>query len=257
MKSKAMTIEEIKDLLDEKFELYHRPDFIIDDPIQIPHRFTKKEDVEISAFLAATIAWGQRKTIIKNANRLMELMDESPHDFILNHQVHDLKRFQGFVHRTFNESDIQYFVTALQNIYTNHTGLEEVFAQYKNDMKASISNFKAVFFENEHLTRTEKHVSDPAKGSAAKRLNMYLRWMVRDSTGGVDLGLWKSIAPSSLFLPLDVHTGNVSRKLGLTTRKQNNWITVNEITMKLREFCPEDPIKHDFSLFGLGIFEKY
>jgi len=252
-----MTDKEIKNLLDEKFELYHRPNFIQDDPIQIPHRFSKKEDIEISGFLVATIAWGQRKTIINNANKLMELMDNAPHDFIINHKPKDLKRFQGFVHRTFNEADIQFFISSLRNIYNTHDGLEEVFALNRKDMRMSISHFKKVFFEVEHLTRTQKHVSDPLKGSAAKRINMYLRWMIRNSSEGIDFGIWKTITPSALFLPLDVHTGNVSRKLGLTSRKQNNWITVNEITEKLRVFCPEDPIKYDFSLFGLGVYEKH
>ncbi|HIP32658.1 MAG TPA: TIGR02757 family protein, partial [Crocinitomicaceae bacterium] len=223
-----MTDKEIKNLLDEKFELYHRPNFIQDDPIQIPHRFSKKEDIEISGFLVATIAWGQRKTIINNANKLMELMDNAPHDFIINHKPKDLKRFQGFVHRTFNEADIQFFISSLRNIYNTHDGLEEVFALNRKDMRMSISHFKKVFFEVEHLTRTQKHVSDPLKGSAAKRINMYLRWMIRNSSEGIDFGIWKTITPSALFLPLDVHTGNVSRKLGLTSRKQNNWITVNE-----------------------------
>jgi len=252
-----MTDKEIKNLLDEKFELYHRPNFIQDDPIQIPHRFSKKEDIEISGFLVATIAWGQRKTIINNAHKLMELMDNAPHDFIINHKSKDLKRFQGFVHRTFNEADIQFFISSLRNIYNTHDGLEEVFALNRKDMRMSISHFKKVFFEVEHLTRTQKHVSDPLKGSAAKRINMYLRWMIRNSSEGIDFGIWKTITPSALFLPLDVHTGNVSRKLGLTSRKQNNWITVNEITEKLRVFCPEDPIKYDFSLFGLGVYEKH
>ncbi len=252
-----MTQQEIKELLDEKYLQYNRTDFIQDDPLQIPHRFSKKEDIEISGFLAATIAWGQRKTIIKNAERIIEMMDRSPHDFIINHQSKDLKRFKGFVHRTFNESDLQFFVHSLQNIYTHHGGLEDVFAIHAEDMKLGISHFKKTFFEIPHLSRTEKHVSDPMKGSAAKRINMYLRWMVRNDLTGVDLGIWRKIAPSALFLPLDIHTGNVSRKLGLTSRKQNNWITVNEITEKLRDFCPEDPVKYDFSLFGLGIFDKY
>lgn len=252
-----MTDNEIKELLDEKYELYHRPDFIQDDPIQVPHRFTIKEDIEISGFLAATIAWGQRKTIIRNATRLMELMDNTPYDFVVNHQPQDLKRFRGFVHRTFNEADIQFFITSLKNLYKNHGGIENVFANYPKDMKKAISHFKQVFFEIEHLSRTQKHVSDPEKGSAAKRINMYLRWMVRDGSAGVDLGIWQKIDSSSLFLPLDIHTGNVSRKLKLTTRKQNNWMTVSDITHKLRKFCPDDPIKYDFSLFGLGVFEKY
>lgn len=252
-----MTQEEIKDLLDEKHEQYNRLDFIQDDPLQIPHRFSKKEDIEISGFLAATIAWGQRKTIIKNSNRIIELMDHSPHDFVLHHQPKDLKQFERFVHRTFNEADLQFFIHSLQNIYKNHGGLESVFAVHAQDMKQAISYFKKIFFEIPHLRRTEKHVSDPMKGSAAKRINMYLRWMVRNDSAGVDLGIWRKIESSTLFLPLDIHTGNVSRKLGLTSRKQNNWITVNEITEKLRKFCPEDPVKYDFSLFGLGIFDKY
>lgn len=252
-----MANNQIKELLDEKYIQYNQPDFIKDDPIQIPHRFSIKEDIEISAFFAATIAWGQRKTIINNANKLMNLMDNSPFDFIVNHQPKDLKRFEGFVHRTFNEIDVQLFISSLQNIYVNHRGLENVFALYAEDMKLSISNFKRIFFEIPHLQRTQKHVSDPLKGSAAKRINMFLRWMVRKDEIGVDFGIWNSIQPSALFLPLDVHTGRVARKLNITSRKQNNWITVSEITQELRLFCPEDPIKYDFSLFGLGVFEKF
>lgn len=250
-----MTTHEIKILLDKKYLQYNRSDFIKDDPIQIPHQFSKKEDVEISGFLTATIAWGQRKTIINNANKLMCFMDNAPYDFVMNHEPVDLKRFEGFVHRTFNEIDVQYFMTSLQNIYSHHNGLENVFATYPKDVKKALEHFYNLFFELPHLKRTEKHVSNPMKGSAAKRLNMFLRWMVRKDKFGVDFGIWNSIDPSMLFLPLDVHTGNASRKLGLTYRKQNNWLTVNEITTNLRQFCPEDPVKYDFSLFGIGVNE--
>ncbi len=254
-----MTKSELKEFLDAKVEQYNHPKFLESDPIQIPHRFSKKEDVEISAFLTATIAWGNRKSIINNANRMMELLDNSPYDFVLNHTETDLENLSGFVHRTFNEIDLNYFIQSLKNIYQNHEGLENVFAQKitSNSMQPAISGFKEVFFELPHQTRTTKHVSDPLKGSAAKRINMFLRWMVRDGSTGVDFGLWKNISPSLLSCPLDVHSGNVARKLKLLKRKQNDAKALSELDKSLRRLDPIDPVKYDFALFGLGVFEKF
>ena len=250
---------EIKAFLDEKAAQYESLNFISADPIQIPHSFTKKEDIEISGFLAATIAWGNRKSIITNAQKMMELMDNAPHDFILHHQEKDLKRFEGFVHRTFNAEDMSYFVRALKNIYTQHHGLEAVFAHatQKTDLQTAIHHFKQLFFSLSHPNRTQKHVSDPLKGSAAKRLNMYLRWMVRSDKKGVDFGLWKSISPAQLSCPLDVHSGNVARKLKLLKRKQNDAKALVELDHNLRKMDAQDPVKYDFALFGLGVFEKF
>ncbi|WP_026809794.1 TIGR02757 family protein [Arenibacter latericius] len=254
-----MTKKELKEFLDAKSEQYNRPDFLTTDPLQIPHQFSKKEDIEISGFLTATIAWGNRKSIIKNAERMMEMMGSSPHDFILNHQETDLDRFQDFVHRTFNSEDLTYFVRSLKNIYINHGGLESVFNKHSepDSLQTAISQFKSVFFELPHQARTTKHVSDPLKGSAAKRINMFLRWMVRNSETGVDFGIWKSISPSQLSCPLDVHSGNVARKLGLIKRKQNDGKALLELDTQLRKLDPLDPVKYDFALFGLGVFEKF
>jgi len=249
--------KELKHFLDEKVLLYNSPSFIDSDPILIPHRFSKKEDQEISAFLAATIAWGQRKSIINNANKIMALMDESPYDFICNHQEKDLKRFEHFVHRTFNYADLIFFISSLKNIYLNTGGLEKAFCGDANSGFEAIQNFRTIFFDLPHEMRTEKHVSNPSKGSSSKRLNMFLRWMVRKDTAGVDLGIWNGISMSELSIPLDVHTGNVARKLGILNRKQNDRKSVEEIDASLRIFDPEDPVKYDFALFGLGVFEKY
>ena len=253
-----MTDSQLKDFLDAKAKQYNHPDFISSDPIQIPHRFNEKEDIEISGFLTATIAWGNRKSIIKSANRMMELMGESPYDFVMEHSEKDLEKLEGFVHRTFNGEDFKHFIRSLYNVYRYHGGMEKLFAQDSGEfLQKSIHEFKKVFFEIPHLPRTEKHVSDPLKNSAAKRIHMYLRWMVRDHTSGVDFGLWKSIRPSQLSCPLDVHTGNIARKLGLITRKQNDYKTLRELDTYLRKLDPHDPVKYDFALFGLGAFEKF
>lgn len=249
---------ELKDFLDEKVEKFNRPDFIASDPIQIPHQFSKKEDIEISAFLAATIAWGQRITIINNANRIMKLMDHSPHEFIMNAKPKDLKKFEGFVHSTFNTEDVIFFMRSLQNIYKNHKGLEAVFhtPEKKDVLLHAITNFRAVFFSIPHNTRTRKHVSNPMDNSSAKRLCMYLRWMARKDKRGVDFGIW-ALSPAELMCPLDIHSGNVARKLGLLKRTQNDWKAVEELTANLRKMDAKDPVKYDFALFGLGAFEKF
>jgi uncharacterized protein (TIGR02757 family) len=254
-----MTQKELKEFLDAKVAQYNHPHFLESDPIQIPHNFSSKEDIEISGFLTATIAWGNRKSIIKNASRMMQLFDNQPFEFISNHSESDLNHLKGFVHRTFNGIDLVYFVKSLKNIYTNHSGLEHVFSSHieHDSVQKSITAFKKVFFELPHQHRTTKHVSDPLKGSAAKRLNMFLRWMVRDASTGVDFGIWKNINPSQLSCPLDVHSGNVARKLGLLNRTQNDAKALYELDSALRKLDPNDPVKYDFALFGLGVFEKF
>lgn len=254
-----MKKSDIKSFLDFKVEQYNNPAFIETDPILIPHQFSKKEDVEISGFLTATIAWGNRKSILTNASRMMDLLDNSPHDFVLNHNQKDLSGLDKFVHRTFNGTDLQYFITSLRSIYSNYGGLEQIFHTYseENDLQPAIHQFKSIFFESDHPKRTRKHVSDPYKNSAAKRINMFLRWMVRKDNAGVDFGIWKNIKPSQLSCPLDVHSGNTARKLGLLKRKQNDAKALKELDSSLRSFDSLDPVKYDFALFGLGVFEKY
>jgi uncharacterized protein (TIGR02757 family) len=251
--------EEIKEFLDEKVEQYNTPFFIEHDPISIPHNYTSKEDIEISGFLAATISWGNRKMILRNANRMMELLDNAPYDFIMNSEVQDLERMEGFVHRTFNSQDFIYFLKALKLIYLTKGGLQSIFNENKTEdsLQPAIHKLYSHFFELPHSCRTERHISDPFKGSAAKKINMFLRWMIRNDDKGVDFGLWKSIPPSILSCPLDVHSGNVARKLGLLTRKQNDAKAVAELDMYLRNMDRDDPVKYDFALFGLGVFEKF
>jgi len=264
-----ISAEYLYEFLEEKADLYNRPGFIETDPVSIPRQFSKKEDIEISAFLAATIAWGQRPTIIKNANQLIKWMDNSPHDFILNAGSRELERFKKFKHRTFNGTDCVYFLKSLRHIYKKHGGMERAFSPSpipppigevpiakQDEIKTAIANFRQVFFDLPHPTRTGKHVSNPADGSAAKRINLFLKWMVRKDKRGVDFGLWSRISPSVLQCPLDIHSGRVARKLGLLQRKQNDWKAVEELTAKLRQFDPKDPVKYDFALFGLGVFEK-
>ena len=254
-----MKQKDLKEFLDEKVIQYNNPKFIESDPIQIPHQFSKKEDIEIAAFLTATISWGNRTMIIKNSFKMMELLGNSPHDFILNHQKKDLEQFHSFVHRTFNYIDFQQFIKSLQNIYKNHDGLENVLSikDETTNYQTAIHQFKTVFFEIEHQQRTQKHVSDPLKNSAAKRINMLLRWMVRDDKSGVDFGIWKTHKPANLSCPLDVHSGNVARKLKLLLRTQNDWKAVAELDKNLRNLDKNDPVKYDFALFGLGVFEKF
>ncbi len=249
---------DIKSFLDEKFDLYNREEFIASDPILIPKQFTLKEDIEIAAFMSAAIAWGQRPTIIKNAVKLMDLMENQPYYFLM--QNNDFSMFADFKHRTFNGEDCIFFLKSLKNIYQNCGGLETVFTkgyQQNGSIKEALSYFRQHFFAIDYPERSQKHISNVAKKSAAKRLNMFLRWLVRNDNRGVDFGLWKQINPANLMLPLDVHTGNVSRKLGLLTRKQNDWQAVEEVTQNLRKFDASDPIKYDYALFGLGIFEGF
>ena len=253
-----MNKQELKAFLDEKTIQYETPDFIPHDPIQIPHRFQQKEDIEIAAFLTATIAWGNRKSIINSANKMMQLMGEAPYDFVMSYTGNHA-HFEGFVHRTFNVVDLETFIRGLQHCYTQHRGLEAIFTQHTtgDSLQPAIHHFKQHFFEITHQQRTTKHISDPLKNSAAKRINMFLRWMVRDARAGVDFGLWQGISPSLLSCPLDVHTGNVARKLGMLQRKQNDAKTLLELDIALRKFDPLDPVKYDFALFGLGAFEGF
>lgn len=254
-----MNQQDLKDFLDEKVALYNNPSFITEDPIQIPHLFSKKEDIEIAAFLTATISWGNRKMIIQNALKMMELLDNTPYDFVVNHQENDLKSFDNFVHRTFNSVDLVQFVKSLQHIYQHHNGLEKALTIKDNfkTYQTTIHHFKNIFFEIPHQNRTLKHISDPLKNSAAKRINMFLRWMVRNDNAGVDFGIWKTHNPANLSCPLDVHSGNVARKLGILKRTQNDWKALEELDKKLRKFDKNDPVKYDFALFGLGVFEKF
>lgn len=254
-----MFISDLKSFLEEKVEQYNHIKFIDTDPIQIPHRFSQKEDIEIAGFLTATIAWGNRKSIIKNANRIIEFMDNSPYDFVLNHTNKDLLKINGSIHRTFNSVDLQFFIKSLKNIYINYGGLENVFAarQQEKNTFYLIERFRNIFFELQHFDRTQKHISNPVKNSSAKRINMFLRWMVRKDNKGVDLGIWNTISPYQLVCPLDVHSGNVARKLDLIQRKQNDWKAVSELMDNLSLFDSEDPVKYDFALFGLGAFEDF
>lgn len=250
---------DIKEFLDEKVSQYNTLAFIESDPICIPHRYNLKEDIEISGFLTATIAWGNRPMIIKNASRLLGLMGNSPFDFIMNHDDLDLERFNGFVHRTFNEIDLAYFIKSIKNIYANYGGMEKIFSQSvtRDSTQSAIHEFNRIFFSLPHPSRTSKHVSDPEKGSAAKRINMFLRWLIRSDDKGVDFGIWKTVSPSQLSCPLDVHSGNVARKLGLITRLQNDAKALAELDQSLRLMDKDDPVKYDFALFGLGVFEKF
>ena len=250
---------ELKDFLNEKAALYEQPKFIETDPVQIPHLFTQKEDIEIAGFLTATISWGNRKSILTNAYKLMHLLGNSPYDFIMNHDQDHLDSLDEFVHRTFNGIDLRYFLTALQHIYTKYEDMEAFYAQYASEvhLQNAIHNFKKEFFSLEHPARTQKHISDPAKNSAAKRINMFLRWMIRSPKAGVDLGIWRTLSPAQLSCPLDVHSGNVARKLGLLKRKQNDGKALQELDKKLRSLDALDPVKYDYALFGLGVFEKF
>lgn len=252
-----MKQSELKSFLDEKVLQYNRPEFVETDPIQIPKIFSLKEDIEIAGFLVSTIAWGQRKTIISNGLKMMELLGNAPYDFVMSHRSKDLERLRSFTHRTFNGQDLEQFIVSLKAIYTHHNGLENAFAKgiENHDLQLAISNFKQLFFSNLKYERTQKHLPDPRKGSVAKRFNMFLRWMVRTDRAGVDFGIWKTISPALLSCPLDVHSGNVARLLGLITRPQNDLKALSELDNHLRNFDSKDPAKYDFALFGIGVFK--
>jgi len=255
-----LDIAEIRELLERKSAEYNTPLFIETDPVSVPHLFRKQEDREIAGFFAATLAWGQRKTIINNALKLMLWMDYSPHDFILNHSRNDLAYFQHFVHRTFNGSDCVFFITALRALYKEFGTMEAAFtpeqAENNQYIKYAISAFRKRFLQISHPVRSEKHLADPFANAAAKRLNMFLRWMVRKDDSGVDFGIWKSFSPARLMIPLDLHTGKTARQLGLLHRHQNDWKAVEELTTLLRSFDPLDPVKYDYALFGMSIALK-
>lgn len=253
-----MKFEELKSFLDEKADQYNHPEFIENDPIQIPHRFSLKQDVEIVGFLAATISWGNRKAIIKSAEKMLDIMGNSPYDFVLNHSEKDLKSLEGkSIHRTFNEEDFTYFIKQFQRIYKENESLENLFKvkDQETNFLHSIERFRSQFLGTEKH-RSHKHVSSPYKNSSTKRIIMFLRWMVRKDKRGVDFGIWESIDQKYLSIPLDVHTGNISRKLGLISRTQNDWKTVEELDLVIRKFDEKDPAKYDFALFGLGVTKE-
>jgi uncharacterized protein (TIGR02757 family) len=272
-------IENLKAFLDSKVAQYNRPDFIKNDPVSIPHLFSKKQDIEIMGFWAATLAWGQRVTIINKCKELITLMDGAPYDFIINHEEPDLKKLLHFKHRTFNDIDTLYFISFFRYHYSHYKSLEEAFtstvilsdseesdlrkilhyAQGDNSVVEScLNNFRSYFFSlPDYPHRTKKHVSSPSQKSTCKRLNMFLRWMVRKDDGGVDFGIWNNLKPADLIMPCDLHVDRVARKLKLINRKQTDWQTAIELTEHLREFDPIDPVKYDFALFGLGIEEKF
>ncbi len=249
---------ELKRLLDQKTIQYNIPGFITNDPISVPHGFSLKQDIEIAGFLAASISWGNRRSIVANAQRLVGMMEGEPFNFLLHAKSYDLKRFLNFVHRTFNGDDSLFFLTSLQNIYREYNSLEPLFNTMNERGAAhAISRFRSIFLSTDHLPRSEKHIANPLAGSAAKRINMFLRWMVRRDTCGVDFGLWNSIDPAYLVCPLDIHVGRVSRELGLLHRRQNDWSAAMELTEALRVFDPDDPVKYDLALFGIGMHKLF
>jgi len=245
--------------LEQKASFYNNLGFISADPISIPHQYHRKEDIEISGFLAATLAWGQRITIINKSRELMQRMDESPYDFISSASVKEIESLSTFVHRTFQGIDCIFFIQALRHIYSAHCGLEDVFTtgySKHQSIKEAIVYFRNVFLDSEHLDRSRKHIADPQSGSAAKRINMYLRWMVRNDNNGVDFGIWKEIKTKDLLCPLDLHSGKIARSIGILSRNYDDWQAVEELTANLCTFDPIDPVKYDFALFGSGINEK-
>lgn len=254
-----MIVNDLKRFLDTKVAFYNTREFILPDPVSIPHGFTRKEDIEIAGFLTALISWGRRPAILKAATRLMEAMDGAPYDFVTGYSNNDLKRLSGWGYRTFRDSDLLFLLEALRMLYREQGGLEAVctkyFEQY-GSIKAVITGLRCTLLKTVHLPRSEKHLAAPEKGSAAKRINMFLRWMVRYDDRGVDFGLWKKIPSAALMIPLDVHSGNTARTLGLLRRRQNDWKAVEELTARLRAFDPSDPVKYDYALFGIGIYEK-
>ena len=254
-----INIPDLKDFLDEKSLKYESKSFIKDDPILIPHQFSKHEDIEVSAFLTSVISWGNRKSIINSSKKIINYMDNSPYDFIVNHSSKDLVKINQSIHRTFNQIDLNYFIKSLKNIYNEYGGIEEILSNKNNgeNLQDRISSFKEIFFCLNHPDRTKKHLPSPINGSSAKRFNMFLRWMVRTNERGVDFGIWTKINRSELSIPLDVHTGRIGRELGLLKRNLNDNKSVNEIDLKLREMDPIDPVKYDYALFGLGVYENF
>ncbi|MEM8894332.1 MAG: TIGR02757 family protein [Bacteroidota bacterium] len=257
-----MEQQDFKAFLDEQVERFNQPGFIPDDPISIPHQYTRLQDIEITGFWTSVLAWGQRVTIIRKCNELFEMMDNAPYDFILNHKESDLKPFEGFKHRTFNATDTLYFIHWLSQYYREHTSLEDAFCigidPHADHMEDGLVNFHKSFFDlPDSPDRTRKHIATPSRKSACKRLNMFLRWMVRDDKRGVDFGLWKKIKPSQLVCPCDLHVDRVARRFNLVTRKGTDWLTALELTTNLKKYDPKDPVKYDFALFGLGALDDY
>jgi len=255
-----LTLSELREFLDSKVTLYNRPDFIEHDPVSIPHRFKKKQDIEIAGLFAAVLAWGQRVTIINKTNDLLDRMGNAPHDFLLHHKLNDLKAFENFKHRTFNATDALYFIEFLSGYYKRSKSLEDLFLvrPQSKTIEQGLVHFHTSFFSLEdYPKRTKKHISTPERKSACKRINMYLRWMVRQDNNGVDFGIWKRIAPSQLICPIDLHVERVARKLKLIKSKSVNWKTALELTENLKKLDSVDPVKYDFALFGLGIEEKF
>lgn len=255
---RIMDTSALKEFLDQKAHYYESETFIPDDPISVPHRFRLKNDIEIAGLLTATISWGNRKSIIKSANLLMERMDDAPYDFVMHHSHNELKRLSGFVHRTFNSEDALFFIKALNKFYQTSDSLEEAFLPTtgEKDLMNAIVRFRQWMLRLQPTLRSGRHIADPSSGSAAKRIHMFLRWMVRSEKGGVDFGLWKRISPALLSCPLDIHTGTTARALGLLTRQQNDRKAVEELDLVLRTFDPLDPVKYDFALFGIGLEKK-
>jgi uncharacterized protein (TIGR02757 family) len=256
-----MRADKLKEFLDRKVDEHNQPSFIKDDPISIPHRFSKKQDIEIAGFFASIFAWGNRVTIINKSSELMKLMGMSPHEFVLNPSKKLLKKMEGFKHRTFNDADLYYFIDFFHHHYIKHQSLESAFSRGigKNDdnIENALVYFKNYFFSQEHLKRTEKHISSPAQKSSCKRLSMFLRWMVRRDSNGVDFGIWRTFRPSQLVCPVDLHVARVSRHFGLLRRKNTDWLAAVELTEHLKRFDPNDPVKYDYALFSLGAMEKF
>ncbi len=254
--------KKLQQFLEAKAEEYNRPQFVVADPVSVPHRFSKKQDIEISAFFAAIFAWGNRTTIINKTNELMQLMDNSPYEFCIDHNDNDLKRLLHFKHRTFNTTDLLYFVSFFKMHYRGNDSLEAAFSKWmKNDdrnTENALNGFYQYFFSLEDVpNRTLKHIASPAKNSTCKRISMFLRWMVRDDNNGVDFGIWKNMSPSQLIIPLDVHVARVARQFNLIQRKQTDWLTAVELTEEMKSIDPKDPCKFDFALFALGVIERF
>ena len=248
----------MKEFLDRKVDQYNQPSFIKDDPVCIPHLFTKKQDIEISAFFAAIFAWGNRTTIIQKSKELMQLMDMQPYEFCIHHSPAELKKLLAFKHRTFNPTDLLYFVDFFKYHYSKYESLETAFTMHGQSVEEMLTGFHHYFFSLEEIpARTRKHISSPEKKSTCKRLNMYLRWMARQDKKGVDFGIWENISPSKLICPIDLHVARVARKFELIRRKQTDWAAAIELTGRLKEFDKKDPVKYDFALFALGVAERY
>jgi len=250
--------DRLKDFLDKKVDLYNQPSFIKDDPISIPHLFSKKQDIEIAGFFAAVFAWGNRTTIIIKATELMQLLDNAPYEFCTQHQSADLKRLTLFKHRTFNTTDLLYFIEFFRQHYSKNKSLETAFTRHGQTVEEMLTGFHHYFFSLEYVPgRTKKHIATPERRSSCKRLNMFLRWMVRQDNRGVDFGTWKKIAPAALICPIDLHVARVAKRLNILQRKQTDWEAALELTNYLRTLDPQDPVKYDFALFGLGVMEKF